>query len=414
MKEASAILLRDARATLCRLISEAVTDNDLLGAFCEWMKLGLQNAALLVEAVNKASKAKGGERSSRGLSILGFRCAASGCETHIHEAFRAQLDWIIGKPNFDAAGDPSAVVVDPIIFLGICVGAACMGSSELPQGFRAWVGEVVTDVGKTIKATDWQASIAAGAAARFFGIAEARDVPSPLWVRASLASAGIFDVGDEKAADVLIDSLRGTDQLSDGFEAALRLAALNWAQGRALDMDLKALTVADVVQILRNVTRVFLRWTWEEKPKTSRRGAQPRKWHIENEYHVQGLLFTVLKPVFPEMDEEKYLASTGKYQPRADLCLPSLQLVIEVKYWYLGGSIKELTEQVASDHSLYLRPDSPYRAMIAVIWDDGARTEEYGEFEKGLLGLTNMRAVIFIPRPSRMSDVKSFRRLKDD
>ena len=136
---------------------------------------------------------------------------------------------------------------------------------------------------------------------------------------------------------MLADSLQSTDQLTDGFEAALRLGALNWAHGRALDLNLHALTVADVVQILWNVPRVFLRWTWEEKARTTRRGAEPRKWHIENEYHVQSLLFTVLKPIFPELDEEKYLASTGRYQPRADLCLPSLQLVIEVKHWYLGG-----------------------------------------------------------------------------
>jgi hypothetical protein len=235
---------------------------------------------------------------------------------------------------------------------------------------------------------------------------------SPLWLRAALAPTGIFEVGDEQAAEVLSDSLQSTDELSDGFQAALRLSALDWARGRALDMDLHALTVADVVQLLRNVPRVFLRWTWEDKARTNRRGAEPRKWHIENEYHVQSLLFTVLKPIFPELDEEKYLASTGRYQPRADLCLPSLQLLIEVKHWYLGGSVKELTEQVASDHSLYLRPDSPYRSMIAVIWDDGARTEEHAEFEKGLLGLTNMRAVIFISRPSKMMTAKPTRSSK--
>ncbi len=141
---------------------------------------------------------------------------------------------------------------------------------------------------------------------------------------------------------MLVDSLQDTDQINDGFEAALRLSALNWAQGRALDMDLHALTIAVVVQILRNVPRVFLRWTWEDKARTNRRGAEPRKWHIENEYHVQSLLFTVLKPIFPGLDEEKYLASTGRYQPRADLCLPNFQLVSEVKHWYLGGSVKEL------------------------------------------------------------------------
>jgi hypothetical protein len=174
-------------------------------------------------------------------------------------------------------------------------------------------------------------------------------------------------------------------------------------------MDLQSLTVSDVSRIVANVSKVFLRWVWEKKPRTTKRTAQARKWHIENEYHVQSLLYAVLKPVFADLEEEKYLTSTGKYQPRADLCLPSLQLIIEVKYWYQGASVRELTEQVASDHSLYLRVDSPYERMIAVIWDEGVRTEQHSEFVRGLSGLTKMYSVIVLARPSLMEKREDIR-----
>jgi hypothetical protein len=152
--------------------------------------------------------------------------------------------------------------------------------------------------------------------------------------------------------------------------------------------------------VLRNTPQIFQRWTWEDKPRTSKRGAVARKWCIDNEYHVQNLLYAILKPLLPSLDEEKYVASTGTYQPRADLFVLSLQLVIEVKFWYQNGSVKDLTEQVAADHSLYLRPDSPYRSIIAVIWDEGARTEEHPELDRGLAGLANMEDVILISRPA--------------
>jgi hypothetical protein len=114
------------------------------------------------------------------------------------------------------------------------------------------------------------------------------------------------------------------------------------------------------------------------------------------------LVHTALKPIFPSLEEEQYLAATGTYQPRADLCISALQLVIELKYWYRGDKAKDLIEQIAADLSLYLRPDSPYRQVIAVIWDEAARTEEHPELKRGLAGLGGMADVIMLSRPSLM------------
>lgn len=54
--------------------------------------------------------------------------------------------------------------------------------------------------------------------------------------------------------------------------------------------------------------------------------------------------------------------------------------------------------------SLYLRKDSPYRAVITAIWDDGPRTEKQAELMCGLKGLTGLFNVVFVNRPSCMND----------
>jgi hypothetical protein len=170
-----------------------------------------------------------------------------------------------------------------------------------------------------------------------------------------------------------------------------------------MDFDVTALTVGDVAGVLQRVPAVFQRWTWEDKPRTGRHGAEARRWHIENEYHFQSLLYAVLKPLVPALEEEQYLPPTGTYQPRADLCILGLELVVEVKFWYQAKSVKDLTEEIAADLTLYLRKDSPYRQVIAAIWDDGARTEEQAELKRGLKGLNGLFDVVIVNRPSCMA-----------
>lgn len=216
--------------------------------------------------------------------------------------------------------------------------------------------------------------------------------------------AGSFGKDTMKAVSgILKAALNEASNVTDGFEAGLRLAAIDWAVQRAMDFDIAALTVSDVATVLHRVPTAFQRWTWEDKPRTARAGAEPRRWHIENEYHFQSMLYAVLKPLIPALEEEQYLPPTGTYQPRADLCILGLQLVVEVKFWYRGKSVKDLTEEIAADLTLYLRKDSPYRAVIAAIWDDGARTEEQAELMRGLKGLTGLSDVVIVNRPSSMN-----------
>ncbi len=401
MKEASGILLRDTKQMHSQTVTEASESNELLAAFAEWLGIEAGSKTLVDQGTQNAAKAKGAARTSRGLSVLGFRCVSSLPESETHAAFCQQLDWLLGKPNVDAAGEPCDALVDPVIFLGLVVGAEVALKLPAMVKFKEWATRLLADVEQMNGVLGWHRALFRLISAKI-SAAQINYSGVPLWLAAGLVRRGLAQVNDDQAAAILRDTLASADKV-DPFEAAFRLSSLDWARDRALDLNLNSLTVANVIQILKNIQPIFDRWPWEDSPRTRREGAEARKWHVENEYHFQSLLYAILKPVFPALEEEQYLASIGQYQPRADLCLKSLNLLIEVKYWYSGRPLKDLTEEVAADRSLYLcKANSPYKQMIAIVWDEGARNEKYAEFEKGLMSLSDIAAVVMVPRPSIM------------
>jgi hypothetical protein len=406
MKTETVMLIADAKLVLDRVARKAATDNPLAAAFASWLCPARFDATAVSAAAQKASNAKGGERSSRGVAVLGFACAVPSLRSKYEATFRQHLDWLTGRPNFGSSGEPSNVLLDPLILLGVCVGANTVLNGEPKAQFDKWAHTACKDAIGVAGESGWQRGVFNMLGAWLNKIESPTDVwvkLAPAWMRAALNSCGCGKVGDTEAADVLKVALLNADAVSDGFEAVMKLAAIDWATARAIDFNLDAMTIADVARVLNNVTSIFQRWTWEEKPRTARIGALAQQWRIENEYHIQSLLYAVVKPIFPALEEERYLAPTGTYQPRADLSLLSLQLLIELKFWYQRDSAKHLIEEIGADLTLYLRKESPYRQVIAVIWDDGARTEEHTELRRGLLGLGALFDVIIINRPAFMN-----------
>lgn len=405
MKTESLMLITDARAVL---LNTAVTDakqNPLVAAFLGWLLGGDDLLALLEEAATHAAAAKGAERNSRNVAVLGFACGVEKWKSRFGAEFAAQLEWSIGRPNFATGGEPCGVVADPLNFAGVIAGAENVLSNEIRQRFEHWSATVWKDSDGLVQDGGWRRGLL-DVLGRRIAVAKAttNDGNEPVWLAAALQRRGWSAPAEKSVSDVLTAALKEASNVTDGFEAGLRLAAIDWAVQRAMDFDIAALTVTDVATVLHRVPSVFQRWTWEDKPRTSKLGAEPRRWHIDNEYHFQSLLYAVLKPLIPALEEEQYLPPTGTYQPRADLCILGLQLVVEVKFWYCGKSVKDLTEEIAADLTLYLRRDSPYRAVIAAIWDDGARTEEQAELMRGLKGLTGLSDVVIVNRPSCMNN----------
>jgi hypothetical protein len=403
MKTESLILITDAREFLLKTALAEAEQNLLAAAFLGWLLRDDRLLARMEDAAAQAATAKGAERSSRNVAVLGFACGVESLKVRFTGEFTRQLDWSMGRPNLATGGEPCGMVSDPMNFAGVVVGAENALSDEVRKGFGKWASAVWKDADALIEGGSWRRGLLNSLGPRIGGAKDARkECGEPVWLAAALQRRGWGNPAETSVSDVLKSALTGAACVSDGFEAGLRLAAIDWAVARAMDFDVTALTVTDLAGVLQRVPSAFQRWTWEDKPRTARQGAEPRRWHIENEYHFQSLLYIVLKPLIPALEEEQYLPATGTYQPRADLCILALELVVEVKFWYQGKSVKDLTEEVAADLTLYLRPDSPYRRVIVAIWDDGARTEEQSELKRGLKGLNGLFDVVIVNRPSCM------------
>jgi hypothetical protein len=117
-------------------------------------------------------------------------------------------------------------------------------------------------------------------------------------------------------------------------------------------------------------------------------------------------LWALLAPIFPDLEDEENFPSAGHKHPRVDLCLPSLRIIIEVKFLRTGRQkdCANLIEEVAADASLYRIPGSNYDQIIAFVWDDSGSTEQHRELEQGLTKIPGVISAVIISRPSKMKN----------
>lgn len=164
---------------------------------------------------------------------------------------------------------------------------------------------------------------------------------------------------------------------------------------------------SDIVQYLENLHSGLKKWTWEDKAKT--KGGNAEKWHVENEYHVQNLLYVLLASVFPGIQDEVYTAPIGQKTARIDLRIPSIKTIIEVKYRKdQKKSFQDLIGEVAEDRGLY-RSDDRFKdnTFICFLWDNTMSTQEHAKFKEGVMSIDGIDGCVVISAPSVMNQSSS-------
>lgn len=166
----------------------------------------------------------------------------------------------------------------------------------------------------------------------------------------------------------------------------------------------KGWSLDDLLGFLEHIPVGLKRWTWEDAGRT--KGAEPVRWRVENEYHVQNLLYVLLAPVFADIADEVYLQPVGQKTPRVDLYLPTLHTIIEVKYRKdAKKSFQTLIGEMAEDASLY-RADAKYKdaRIVSFLWDCTRATQEHSKFKEGVLKMDGINGCVVISAPSTMHE----------
>ena len=271
-----------------------------------------------------------------------------------------------------------------LALLGIALGAQSVATKSLRPSLAQWVGRFMHDSVRVFGEGDWQTCVLA-VTGGFFGVRGAPPMPATdqlADVRAAFMAKGLWSpkaTEDEEHDIGLALSLMKNEafNLVEPVRSVFRLAAFDWAMRPVPTVDMHRPTTQQLIDLLRRVPAALKRWTWEDRARTSRKGCEPRRWHVENEYHVQNLLWAILAPLFPDLSDEEYTPAVGPLQPRADILIPSMKLIIEVKFMRDTWSSKDVIEQIAADAGLYLGHGGDYEKIVVFLWDASCRIEQH-------------------------------------
>lgn len=383
-------------------------------AYVAWITAdheALRTAAVLA---GTAAALDGGARTYRHVAVLGYATALGLADAPpLRAALSEGLMWLAGREWF-APGRVPTFEADPVALVGVALGVRDLQVAPrevAPDGgltvapLRTWVGALLERaVGLT--ADPWERGLVEAAryllhpsgeaAARI--VAAAPDLAAALCARAQMPIEAVAEGPAVEAVFALTYRAAGAER------AATQRVALRWLfRATPAALPTRA-TVEDVIAVLKGIERSLRRWRWEDKPST--RNAPVVQWAVNNEYHMQDLLWVVLAPLFPDLEDEENLPSLGQKHPRYDLGIPSLRLLIEAKFVRRGDAreFSDVIEQVAADASLYLRDPARYHRLIAVVWDDSRHTEQHAELVQGLMAIAGVAGAVVLTRPGRMGD----------
>ena len=139
------------------------------------------------------------------------------------------------------------------------------------------------------------------------------------------------------------------------------------------------------------------RWRWDDDSLAS-----PIRWPIVSEREVQDILWLILRSVFEEVVDEETLPKVGHSTYRADFGLPSLGVLIEVKFARQHTDFKKIEKEVMEDSVAYLRGTTRYKEIVVFIYDESASVQEHDITAAALRELGNVTDVVIVSRPSRL------------
>lgn len=397
------ILLGDAEALLRREADKLRGGSALDRLLVGWLlpeECGAEANSVAQAAVAewRETKRGGGPRSYQAVGALALATALEVADSECTTAFNEGLDWALGTAT-EVDGTAVGLAADPPTVLAVVSALLRTADTGRQAAMRSWLASVLDKFDKRLGL--WERA-QLHVASQLLG--ERRPLPPELSEASSVTRVAVAPITEVVIASdgraIMAAVLEHHAQV-DAIGAAFLLASLSRAKAsvvRSIRTDL--MTVDDVLALLRNVTRSLRDWTWEEKPRT--KTSQARQWRVDHEYHVQNLLWVVLAPLFPDLESEGYSAKVGFTQPRADLVIPSLNVIIEAKFARATDSLKEIQRQLVQDAAMYFPQGGQYDRMIAFVWDDAARTEEHATLIQGLEKLERVAGVIVVNRPSKM------------
>ncbi|MDX3435573.1 PD-(D/E)XK nuclease domain-containing protein [Streptomyces stelliscabiei] len=347
---------------------------------------------------------------SHGLAVLGYGLAGFPSTTASQSAARKHLTdglpALMRKNPFQ--DDGVTFVNDPGQIIGLALAVNTV-HDDTPQA-RTWLTEVLQD--PRLRPANVLLSLFQEHARRILGTAttvavDARGVRDPVeaacihWLTVSARDVPPADQDELRRLQsrVLSDVLLTDTGQPTAPRAALLLEAASQIVTASIDETLLSRTHVGV--LLSRFEAAMRQWRYDGDHLDN-----PIKWPITSEREIQNILWLMLRPVFDDLVEEETLRRLGHSTYRADFGIPSLALLIEVKYARKAGDFKTFEKEIYEDYVGYLSGNSPYQQMTVFIYDESSSVQEHDTTRSALLRLPKIIDVIIVSRPSHIPKPK--------
>lgn len=305
------------------------------------------------------------------------------------------------------ARDPSmaghgAALHDPAVLIGLVLAARELRSTK-PQ-YLAWCGQVVKGLANGVL-TRLDPLLAYAASLCEIDVGRPHyDLQAPLSYCASLdwwmdQCAGRESTGADQRLALRASVIeRALAEVTSSRSA--HQAALLWRTLRAAISDESRTLLqspSTVARLLDQFESCLRRWRWDAVDLKL-----PVRWLIRSEREVQDILWVILRSGFPDLEDEDTLPKFGHSTYRADLGIPSLGLLIEVKFARAATDFKDIEKEVLEDIVPYLRSPERYREVLVFVYDDSCSVQEHETTRQALRSVKGVADVLIVSRPSHL------------
>lgn len=157
------------------------------------------------------------------------------------------------------------------------------------------------------------------------------------------------------------------------------------------------LSTSFVSAILSRFEDAMKRWRYDSDEKKD-----PIKWPVTREREVQDILWLILRSYFEDLVDEQALPKFGHKFYKPDFAIPSLGLLIEVKFVSKKDEFKNIEQEIMTDTIGYLSKTDEYESILIFIYDKSGSVQEHGETKRDLSHLKEIEDVIIVSKPSQL------------
>ncbi len=302
-------------------------------------------------------------------------------------------------PNMAGHG---AALHNPAVLIGLILGVRALTTSN--RWYLTWCASVVSGLA-TAMSTSLDPLLAYAAQLAGVHVNQPRfDTSQPLAYCAALdwwcdrtKTQPFLNAAQRR---ILRETLVERGLAEGSVQSLAHQAALLWRAFRLAVAESSSLLLqspSTVAQLLGQFESSLRRWRWD--PLDSR---LPVRWLIHREREVQDILWVVLRSAFPDLEDEDTLPKFGHSTYRADFGIPSLGLLIEVKFARSAADFKEIEKQLLQDIVPYLGSPERYKQVLVFIYDDSSSVQEHETTRRALVSVPGVADVLIVSRPSHL------------